>query len=94
MNGIQIKYAQLFRFSVEQLFYQNRFYKQNAVTPELDILIVPTDDCLSVMKRMDLVFKPTSINSGFILLARVADTNGAGDDIIKFPARKDDILSF
>lgn len=94
MNGIQIKYAELFRLSVEQLFYQNRFYKQNAVTPELDILIVPTDDCLSVMSRMNMVFKNTNINSGFIVLARVAGTNGAGNDLIKFPARKNDILSF
>jgi hypothetical protein len=94
MNGIQIEYAELFRLSVEQLFYQNRLYKQNTITPELDILIVPTDDCLNAMNRMNLVFKNTSVNSGFIILARVAGTNGAGNDLIKFPARKNDILSF
>lgn len=94
MNGIQIKYAELFRLSVEQLFYQNKFYKQNTTEPELDILIVPTADCLNVMNRMNMVFKNTNVNSGFVVLARVAGTNGAGNDLIKFPARKDDILSF
>ena len=94
MRGIQIKYAELLRLSVEQLFYQNRLYKQNAVAPELDILIVPTDDCLSVLNRLNMVFKNTSVNSGFIVLARVAGTNGSGNDLIKFPARTDDILSF
>jgi len=94
MNGIQIKYAELFRLSVEQLFYQNRLYKQNKTEPELDILIVPTDDCLGVMNRLNMVFKNTSVNSGFIVLARVAGTNGSGNDLIRFPARKDDILSF
>jgi hypothetical protein len=41
-----------------------------------------------------MVFKNTSVNSGFVVLARVAGTNGAGNDLIKFAARKDDILSF
>jgi hypothetical protein len=94
MNGIQIKYAELFRLSVEQLFYQNKLYKQNKTAPELDILIAPTADCLSVMNRMNMVFKNTNVNSGFVVLARVSGTNGSGNDLIKFPARKDDILSF
>jgi len=94
MNGIQIKYAELFRLSVEQLFYQNRLYKQNKTEPELDILIAPTDDCLSVMNRLNMVFKNTSINSGFVVLARVAGTNGTGNDLLRFSAGKTDALSF
>jgi len=94
MNGIQIKYAELFRLSVEQLFYQNKVYKQSKTKPELDILIVPTESGIHVMSRMSSVFKNTDINGGLIMLGRVAGKNGAGDDILKFPAYKEDVLSF
>lgn len=94
MNGIQIKYTELLSLSVEQLFYRNKLYKQNKTEPELDILIVPTADCLAVMSRMNMIFKNVDANSGFIVLARVAGTNGAGNDILRFPAGKADILSF
>jgi hypothetical protein len=94
MNGIQIKYAELLRLSVEQLFYQNKLYKQNTTLPQLDMLIAPTADCLDVMTRMNMVFKNTDINSGFVVLARVSGTNGSGNDIMRFPARNDDILTF
>ena len=94
MNSIQIKYAELLRLSVEQLFYQNRFYKQNKTSPELDISITPTADCLNVMNRMNMVFKNTDVNSGFIMLARVSGTNGLGNDVLRFPAGQADTLSF
>jgi hypothetical protein len=94
MNGIQIKYAVLFRLSVEQLFYQNRLYKQNKTQPQLDILLVPTHDCLSVMNRLNMVFKNTDVNSGFVVLARVSGTNGSGNDVLKFSPGKQDNLSF
>lgn len=94
MNGIQIKYAELLRLSIKQLFYQNKFYKQNRTQPELDILIVPTTDCLAVMGRMNMVFKNTDASSGFVVLARVSGTNGAGNDLLKFLPAKQDNLSF
>ena len=94
MNGIQIKYAELLRLSVEQLFYQNKLYKQNKTEPELDILIVPTADCLKVMNQMNMIFKNTNTNSGIIVLARVSGTNGGGNDLMRFPAGKAHILSF
>src|SRR6478609_3560817 len=94
MNGIQIKYAELFRLSVEQLFYQNKVYKQTKTKPELDILVKPTESCINVMSRMNVVSKTTDINGSMIVLARVAGKNGVGNDILKFPARKEDVLSF
>ena len=94
MNGIQIKYAELLSLSVKQLFYRNKLYKQHKTAPALDIQIVPTADCLAVMSRMNLIFKNIDTNSGFVVLARVAGTNGAGNDILRFPAGKADILSF
>ena len=80
MNGIQIKYAELFRLSVEQLFYQNKVYKQTKNKPELDILVEPTESCMNVMNRMNVVSKTTNINSSMVVLARVAGKNGVGND--------------
>lgn len=94
MNGIQLKYAELFRLSVQQLFYQNNVYKQTKPKPELDILIIPTASCADVMNRMNMVFKNTDANGGLIVLARVAGTNGAGDNLLRFPATQADVLSF
>lgn len=94
MNGIQIKYAELFRLSVEQLFYQNKLYKQTKISPEPDMRIIPTEECMNVMNRLDMIFKTIVADSGILLLARVSGTNSVGDDITRFSARKDDILTF
>ncbi len=94
MNGIQIKYAELFKLSVKQLFYRNTFYKQNSITPETDILVMPTANCAGVMKRLNLVSKNTDENGGLIVFANVAGVNGTGNDILRFHPQKSDILSF
>jgi len=94
MNGILVKYAELLRLSVKQLYYQNKVYRQTLVQPELDIQIVPTQDCINIMNRMDLVFKNISVSGGFIVLANVAGTNGSGDSLLRFKAKKEDALTF
>lgn len=91
---MQIKYAELLRLSVEQLFYQNKICRQYKTGPDLDILIVVTETCLNVMRRMDLVFRNTDTNGGLIILSRVSDKNAAGNDLLRFPARKEYALSF
>ncbi len=94
MGGIQIKYSELLRLSIEHLFYQNKVCRQFKTEPRLDISIVPTADCLNVMKKLDIVFRTTNANGGFILLARVLGKNSGGDDLLRFPARKEDGFSF
>ncbi len=94
MNGLLVKYAELLRVSVIQLYYQNNVYRQTLVQPELDIQIIPTQDCINIMKRMSMVFKNTDVNGGFIVLANVAGTNGSGNDLLRFAAKKEDALTF
>jgi hypothetical protein len=94
MSGLQVKYAELLRLSVTQLFYQNQVCRRYQAIPRLDITLTPTDDCLSVMQRMDLLFRNTDNTGGFIVFARVLGTNGAGNDLLRFPARAGDKLSF
>lgn len=93
MNGIQIKYRELLRLSIEQLFYQNKIYKQT-ILPQLDILVVATVSCADVMNKLNMVVKNTDTTGGVIVLARVAGTTGTGDDILRFPPGKEDVLSF
>lgn len=94
MNGIVIKYAELFRLSIEQLFYANKICKKYTTTPEPDITLAPTDSSFSIMKRLDLVYRNTGTNGGCLLLARVSQKNGAGDDVLRFKPNAAESLSF
>lgn len=91
---MQFKYVELARLSVEQLFYKNKICRQYSTTPELDIAIVPTENSLNIFKRMDLVFRSLDASGGFIVLGRVLGKNAGGDYLLRFPAKKEDVLSF
>jgi hypothetical protein len=94
MTGIQIKYAELFSLSIQQLFYENKVCKKYTTTPEPDILLVPTDKCLSILKSLDLVYRNTSRNGGCIVLARVSQKNTAGNDVLRFKPDSSESLGF
>ncbi|WP_152616744.1 hypothetical protein [Flavihumibacter solisilvae] len=46
------------------------------------------------MKRLDLLFRTTPFNGGFIVLARTHGQNGAGNDLLRFPVLPGDKLCF
>ncbi len=94
MSGLQIKYAELLQLQVAQLFYQNNICRRYQVEPRLDISLVPTSECLEVMERMDMMVRNTDASGGCIVFARVLGKNGGGDDLLRFPARNGDKLSF
>ena len=94
MSGLQVKYAELLELSVTQLFYQNKICRRYQVEPYLDLRLAPTNECLSVMNRMDLIFRNTDTSGGCIVFARVLGKNGGGDDLLRFPAKSGDKLSF
>lgn len=94
MSGLQIKYAELLRLTVAQLFYQNTICRRYREQPYLDITLAPTNECLEVMRRMDLLFRATDNSGGFIVLGRMLGKNGGGDDLLRFPAGSTDKLSF
>ena len=94
MTGITIKYAELFRLSIEQLFYANKICRKYTTTPEPDIALVPTDNAVAVMKRLDLVYRNTGIIGGCILLARISQKNGAGNDVLRFVPNPAETVSF
>lgn len=91
---IQIKYSELFSFSIEQLFYKNLFCRDFQVTPIPDTEIVPLTDCLNVMKNKDLVFRKIETQGKFVVLGRVLGKNSSGNDLLRFPANTPDKLSF
>lgn len=94
MGGMQIKYAELLSLSIEELFYQNKICRTYQTEPLLDIRIVPTEECVGVMNRLDIIFRNTDTNGGCIVLARVLGKNGAGNDLMRFPAKNEDKLTF
>lgn len=94
MGGINVKYKELLSLAVEQAFYQNKTCPKFTTLPRPDFRIIPTAECLELMKRMDLVFRPTDENGGFLILTAVFGKNGGGDDLIRFPPRRGDKLSF
>jgi hypothetical protein len=94
MNLIQIKYKELLRLSIEQLFYSNGFCKRYQAEPVLDIMLAPTESNSTIMQRLNILFKPMERNGGFVLLGPVSGQNSAGDDLLRFPPGKDDALTF
>jgi hypothetical protein len=94
MNGIQVKYTELFTLSVEQLFYQNKVCKQYKTDPVTDITFVPTPECRDIMSGMDLLFKPTPTTGGFTVLASVSGATAGGNELLRFAAKKAGKLTF
>jgi len=93
MSGWQIKYKELFSLSIEQLFYTNGLYNGNQSTPIPDLQVVPTPECISFMKRRDFLFRTVPGQAGFIVLSNVR-SNSMGDDVLRFPVKNTDKLSF
>ncbi len=94
MSNDSFTYVELASVSVKQPFYANKLCKKYLIEPELDFEFLPTDECLSIMRRLNLVFRTFGPIAGFIILARVLGKNGGGDDLLRFPPRQDDKLSF
>ena len=94
MGNVTFTYAELTSVKVIQPFYANKLSKIYLVQPEPDFELIPTGECLSTMRRLDLVFRQVDVNAGFIILARVLGKNGTGDDILRFSPRQDDKLTF
>lgn len=94
MSKLQIKYDTLCTVAIEQLFYRNKVCRQYRVSPVLDLDVMPIAGTSDLMKRMDMVFRRTDENGGIIVLVRVDGSNGAGNDILRFPALPSDKLTF
>jgi hypothetical protein len=93
MSGLQVKYSELFSLSTEQLFYANGICKAYLTDPLPDLQIIPTSESISLMSRLDFIFKTRPAQAGFIVLSRVT-TNTAGDTLLRFPVKNTDKLSF
>lgn len=94
MSVLQVKYAELLSLSVTQLFYQNRVCKKYQAEPILDFQIVPTQETMALLRRLDWVYKPTSTSGGFVVMARVAGDNGSGNELLRFKPKAGEKLTF
>ena len=93
MSGWKVTYKELLSISVQQAFYENGICKKFVTEPQPDFLIVPTNECRQLMKRLDLVFKPIANQGGGIILAQTT-TNTASENVLRFTAQSEDKLSF
>jgi hypothetical protein len=94
MATVDVKYSQLLTLSVMQLFYSNQICRNYQSTPVLDFMLVPTGECQAFMNAKNMVFKNTDTTGGFTVMARTLGTNGAGNDLLRYPLNPQDKLSF
>lgn len=94
MGKITLGYAELASLSVRQEFYANKLCRKYHAVPVLDFTLVPTDECRSVMRKLDVVFRSADSRAGFILMARVHGKNAGGNDLLRFPPGRGEKLSF
>ena len=94
MNGLTVKYTELLSLSVEQSFYRNRYCKNFIITPEPDFMLIPSEECIDTMKRLDYICRDTKENAGLTIFSRVLGKNAGGDDLLRFTPGKGDKLCF
>jgi hypothetical protein len=93
MDKTSCKYVELASVSIQQPYYANGICKKYQVMAIPDFELVPTNECLKVMKRLDFVFRTADSSGGFKVLARVQGESG-GDDVLRFPPQASDTLTF
>jgi len=94
MSVLQVKYAELLSLSVTQLFYQNKVCKKYQAQPILDFQLMPTQETMILLRRLDWVYKPTDTAGGFVVMARVSGDNGSGNELLRFIPKKGEKLTF
>lgn len=94
MSGLQVKYRELFSVSIGQDFYANGVCRKYTDVPLPDMVLLPTEECETLMRKLDIIYRSNDQAAGGILLARVSGTNMGGDDILRFKAAREDKLSF
>jgi hypothetical protein len=94
MATLTVKYSQLLTLSVMQLFYNNGICAAYTTTPKLDFIIVPTDECLALLKAKNMVFKNTDTTGGFTIMARTLGANISGNPLLKSKVINTDKLTF
>ncbi len=94
MSGLQVKYKELFSVSIGQDFYQNGVCRKYTDAPFPDMAIVPTEECETLMRKLDIIYRSNDQAAGGIVLARVSGTTMGGNDLLRFKASAVDKLSF
>lgn len=95
MGGPTLSYRQLAAVSVRQAFYVNGlFAATTSADPAIDFQFIPSDDCLALMNRLNLLLRPDDRNSGFEVYAEVMGTTMGGLPLVRFYPKDTDRLTF
>jgi hypothetical protein len=80
---IQLKYKELLTVDIEHSFYQNKFCAKYKTVPIPDFGIVPSDDTISLMKRLGMVFRTNPERNGFAVFAEVKEQLNPDDYLLR-----------
>jgi len=91
--SVVVKYKQLCSLSLEQPFYENNICPDYDAVPRLDYSILPTEECLQVMNRINLMFKKSDRQGGGTVYAQVNEVAGPTYQLC-FKPKSTDVLTF
>jgi hypothetical protein len=94
MDNLSFKYRPLALIALKQPYYSNGVCKKYQTEPMLDFELMPTDECQTLMRRLDIVFRRDDTQASCILLTQVLGSNASGDDLLRFSPQPGDKLSF
>jgi hypothetical protein len=80
---IQLKYKELLTVDIEHSFYQNRFCAKYKTVPIPDFGIVPSNDTISLMKRLGMVFRANPERNGFTVFVEVKEALNPDDYLLR-----------
>ncbi len=90
---MKAKYTALFNVGVKHPFYENGTCASYTTTPVPDMVVVPSAETLTLMRRLDFIFRTADNTGGFTVLAA---TNGkiGPDDLLRFAPKATEKLVF
>ena len=80
---IQLNYKELLTVDIEHSFYQNNYCAKYKTVPVPDFGIVPSDDTISLMKRLGMVFRTNPEKNGFTVFAEVKEQLNPDDYLLR-----------
>ncbi|MFL5740118.1 MAG: hypothetical protein ACJ75B_07865 [Flavisolibacter sp.] len=94
MNRHSYTYEELLSVVVDTEFYQNKTGSVLGAATSNDLVILPSEETMNLIKRKDYLLRANPARAGFSVFTRVEGKNGLGNSILRFPVSKEDKLVF
>src|SRR6476659_3237723 len=94
MNRSAFTYQELMSVTVDTEFYQNKMGTVLGNLTSNDLVLLPSEETIALMKQKDFLLRADPSRAGFTVFARVLGKNGGGDSLLRFPVSKENKLVF